>query len=108
MGNQDRPEIRHAGAVTVIFNSAPFLSDAGDLPVPGKPQYVRGGDIFTCTVCGLVISSHSYIGYSYFEKAFYAHMMTQHNAEIPERYRSEIERDEEEMRLFRRQIYATR
>lgn len=35
--------------------------DAGIETFRPKPQYVRGGLIFTCPICGKEISSHSYL-----------------------------------------------
>jgi len=47
--------------------------DAGDKQVTGKPQYVRGGYVFTCPDCGKEISSHSYIRLSAWEDAVLRH-----------------------------------
>ncbi|MDD5010458.1 MAG: hypothetical protein PHC68_18920 [Syntrophorhabdaceae bacterium] len=45
------------------------MTDAGDKTVPFKPQYVRGGWIYTCPLCGHTISSHSYLNVGYFQIA---------------------------------------
>lgn len=45
------------------------MNDAGDKAVSFKPQYVRGGWIYTCPLCGQQISSHSYLNVGYFQIA---------------------------------------
>lgn len=45
------------------------MTDAGDREVPFKPQYVRGGWIFTCPGCGQQINSHHYLNVGYFQIA---------------------------------------
>lgn len=50
------------------------MKDAGDKEVPFKPQYSRGGWIFTCPGCGKEISSHSYLNVGYFQIACEDHV----------------------------------
>lgn len=50
------------------------MSDAGDREVPFKPQYVRGGWIYTCPVCGTEINSHGYLNVGYFQIACDTHV----------------------------------
>ncbi len=45
------------------------MTDAGEKEVPFKPQYTRGGWIFTCPGCKQEISSHSYLNVGYFQIA---------------------------------------
>ncbi len=52
------------------------LTDAGSEPFPGKSQYVRGGKIFTCPICGAIVSSHTYLHYSSFEDECARHLFT--------------------------------
>ncbi len=54
------------------------MSDAGDKPVPWKPQYSRGGYIFTCPVCGYQTNSHRYTCLRAFEDACQEHMNETH------------------------------
>lgn len=57
------------------------MVDAGDQPVPWKPQLVRGGCIFKCPICGKTVNSHHYRWYSAFEEACREHML-EHGANV--------------------------
>lgn len=57
-----------------MIDISKHMTDAGDQKVPYKPQYVRGGNIFTCPVCGWQESSHRFLWYSGFEDACKEHM----------------------------------
>jgi hypothetical protein len=54
------------------------MGDAGDRPVPWKPQLVRGGWIFTCPLCGEKINSHHYTCTGAFEDACRNHLEEKH------------------------------
>lgn len=64
------------GPIIAPVNISDHMTDAGTQPVPGKSQYVRGGNIFTCPVCGWKESSHGFSFYSFFEDACKEHMKT--------------------------------
>ncbi|MDD3813243.1 MAG: hypothetical protein PHZ02_01245 [Desulfocapsaceae bacterium] len=51
-----------------------YMMDAGDQVVPFKPQYVRGGEIYTCPICGYTNSSHRYLNIGYFQIACEEHI----------------------------------
>ncbi|RLC75118.1 MAG: hypothetical protein DRI61_15460 [Chloroflexi bacterium] len=52
---------------------------AGVKEHPEKPQYIRGGWIFICPICGKKINSHSYINIASWERACEEHLMKEHN-----------------------------
>jgi len=51
-----------------------YMSDAGEKTFSPKPQYSRGGFIFTCPECKKTISSHSYLNIGYFQIACNEHI----------------------------------
>lgn len=44
-----------------------------------KPQYVRGGYIFTCPICNTELNSHCYIHLSDWEIACEDHLLNEHH-----------------------------
>ncbi|RLF93361.1 hypothetical protein DRN50_07340 [Thermococci archaeon] len=56
------------------MNIHDFVRDAGDKEFPPKPQYVRGGYIFSCPFCSKEISSHHFLNLSYWETACEEHL----------------------------------
>ena len=57
-----------------VFDIWKHTTDAGDKKVPFKPQYERGGWIYTCPLCGTTINSHHYLNVGYFQIASEEHI----------------------------------
>ena len=68
-----------------------YLKDAGDETFAAKPQYVRGGYIFSCPVCGDEISSHQFLRLGNWEEAVEEHLMKKHNGSYAGRCKVNVE-----------------
>ena len=68
-----------------------YLKDAGDKPFVAKPQYVRGGYIFSCPVCGDEISSHQFLNLVGWESAIEHHLMEKHDGTYLSRCKIDVE-----------------